>query len=78
MLVSNSWCEETAKDIIWEFEQLLCKNNIKIYNEDLKESTFEREDSYINTDDYNKLKANIIKDLKQLVEYTEYRVQEAA
>ena len=30
MLVSKSWCEETAKDIIWEFENLLCNNIEKI------------------------------------------------
>ena len=32
MLVSKSWCEEVAKDIIWEFENLLCNNDIKINN----------------------------------------------
>ena len=32
MLVSKSWCEETAKDIIWEFENLLCNNDVKINN----------------------------------------------
>ena len=30
MLVSKSWCEETAKDIIWEFENLLCNNDVKM------------------------------------------------
>ncbi len=32
MLVSHSWCEEVAKEILWEFEQLLCDNDIKINN----------------------------------------------
>ena len=28
MLVSHSWCEEVSKEIIWEFENLLCNNDI--------------------------------------------------
>ena len=48
MLVSHSWCEEVAKEILWEFEQLLCDNDIKINNRDSEENEFESEDSYIN------------------------------
>ena len=56
MLVSHSWCEETANDILYEIEQLLCDNDIKINNKDPKQNKFEREDSYINVKDYNELK----------------------
>ena len=52
MLVSKSWCEETAKDIIWEFENLLCNNDVKINNMNPAENEFESEDSYINKKDY--------------------------
>lgn len=78
MLVSRSWCEETAKDIIWEFEQLLCEHDIKINNENTEENNFEAEDSYINIKDYNNLKEKVIKQLVDLVEYAEYTVQDAA
>jgi len=44
MLVSHSWCEETANDILYEVEQLLCDNDIKINNKDPKQNKFERED----------------------------------
>ena len=30
MPVSRWWCEETSKDIIWEFEDLLCHKDIKL------------------------------------------------
>ena len=56
MLVSKGWCEETAKEIIWEFENLLCNNDVKINNEDPEENEFESEDSYINKKDYENLK----------------------
>lgn len=56
MLVSKSWCEETAKDIIWEFENLLCNNDVKINNMNPEENEFESEDSYINKKDYENLK----------------------
>ena len=78
MLVSHSWCEETAKEIIWEFEQLLCNNDTKINNEDPNENKFEREDSYINIKDYKKLKEKITNQLVELVDYTEYKIQDAA
>lgn len=78
MLVNNSWREEVAKDIIWEFEELLCNNETKINNRKTEENEFESEDSYINKKDYNELKEKIIKHLKELEDYTEYRLQGAA
>ena len=78
MLVSHSRCEETANDILYEVEQLLCDNDIKINNKDPKQNKFEREDSYINIKDYNELKEKITKQLIELVEYTEYQIEEAA
>ena len=78
MLVSHSWCEETANDILYEIEQLLCDNDIKINNKDPKQNKFEREDLYINVKDYNELKEKITKQLIELVEYTEYQIEEAA
>ncbi len=78
MLVSKNWCEEVAKEIIWEFEQLLCNNDIKINNTNLDENIFENEDSYINQKDYNMLKEKILNELVQLVEYTEYSIESAA
>ena len=76
MLVSKSWIEETAKEIIWEFENLLCNNDIRINN--TNENEFESEDSYINKKDYKNLEENIVKQLVDLVEYVEYEVNEAA
>lgn len=78
MLVSRSWCEEIANDILYEIEQLLCDNDIKINNKDPKQNQFEREDSYINIKDYNELKEKITKQLIEFVEYTEYKIEEAA
>lgn len=78
MLVSHSWCEEVAKEIIWEFEQLLCDNDIKINNRNSEENEFESEDSYINIKDYNKLKEKIVEELVDLVDYAEYKAQDAA
>lgn len=78
MLVSHSWCEEVAKEILWEFEQLLCDNDIKINNRNSEENEFESEDSYINIKDYNKLKGKIVEELVDLVDYVEYKVQDAA
>ena len=59
MLVSKSWCEETAKDIIWEFENLVCNNDVKINNMNPEENEFESEDSYINKKDYENLKEKV-------------------
>lgn len=78
MLVSRGWCEETAKDIIWEFEDLLSNNDIKLNNKNPEENEFENEDSCINKKDYNELKEKVIKQLIDLVEYTEYEIREAA
>lgn len=78
MLVSKSWCEETAKDIIWEFENLLCNNDTKINNRNPEENEFESEDSYINKKDYEELKKEITKQLIDLVNYAEEQFEEIA
>lgn len=78
MLVSKGWCEETSKDIIWKFENLLCNNDIKINNECLEENEFESEDSYINKKDYESLKNEITKQLLDLVNYAEEQFEEMA
>lgn len=78
MLVSKSWCEGTAEDIIWEFENLLCNNDIKINNRNPEENKFEREDSYINQKDYEELKKEITKQLVDLVNYAEEQFEEIA
>ena len=76
MLVSKSWCEEVAKDIIWEFENLLCNNDIKINNINTEENRFESEESYINQKDYKNLKDKITKQLLDLVDYVEEKIEE--
>ncbi len=78
MLVSKGWYEETAKEIIWEFENLLCNNDVKINNKNLEENEFESEDSYINKKDYENLKNEIIKQLVDLVNYAEEQFEEMA
>lgn len=78
MPAKNTWREEVAKDIIWEFEELLCNNDTRINNRNTEENEFKSEDSYINKKDYNELKEKIIKHLKELEDYTEYRLQGAA
>lgn len=78
MLVSKSWCEEVAKDIIWEFENLLCNNDIKINNIKPEENEFESEDSYINKKDYEIKKKKITKQLLELVDYAEEEIEDAA
>lgn len=78
MLVSKSWCEEVAKDIIWEFENLLCNNDIKINNINTEENRFESEESYINQKDYKNLKDKITKQLLDLVDYVEEKIEDAA
>ena len=52
MRVSRAWYEDTAEDIIWEFENLLCNNDTKINNLNPEENEFENETSYINKKDY--------------------------
>lgn len=78
MLVSQEWLEDTAKDIIWEFENLLCNNDVKINNLNTEENAFKSENSYINIKDYNELKEKVIKQLEDLVDYTEYRMEDVA
>lgn len=78
MLVSKSWCEEVAKDIIWEFENLLCNNDIKINNINTEENRFESEESYINQKDYENLRDKITKQLLDLVDYVEEKIEDAA
>lgn len=78
MLVSKSWCEEVTKDIIWEFENLLCNNDIKINNINTEENRFESEESYINQKDYKNLKDKITKQLLDLVDYVEEKIEDAA
>ena len=71
MLVSKKWCEETAEDIIWEFESLLCNNDIKINNRNPEENEFESEDSYINRKDHEDLKNKVTEQLIGLVNCAE-------
>lgn len=78
MQVSKTWCEETATDIIWEFENLLCNNDIKINNLNPEENEFEGEESYINKKDYQNLKKEITKQLIDLVDYVEEKIEDAA
>lgn len=78
MLVSKSWCEEVSKDIIWEFENLLCNNDIKINNINTEENRFESEESYINQKDYENLRDKITKQLLDLVDYVEEKIEDAA
>ncbi len=78
MLVSKSWCEETAEDIIWEFENLLCNNDTKINNLNPKENEFASEESYINKKDYKELKNKITEQLIDLVDYIETEIEDAA
>lgn len=78
MLVSYSWCEEIAKEIIGEFEELLCNNDVKINNRNPEENQFKSENSYINNKDYNLLKEKIVKELFDLVDYAEYKIQKVA
>lgn len=78
MLASRGWKEETANEIIEEFEQLLCDNDIKINNINPKENKFESEYSYINQKDYEILKVKIIKQLDDFEDYIYYGIKDAA
>lgn len=78
MLVSYLWCEEIAKEIIGEVEELLCNNDVKINNRNPEENQFKSENSYINNKDYNELKEKIVKELFNLVDYAEYKIQKVA
>ena len=77
MPVSKGWSEEIAKDIIWEYEDLLFRNNIRINNKNIEENEFE-EDSYINKKDYENLKEEVTKQLNDLIDYVEYSINDAA
>lgn len=77
MLVSESWREQIAKDIIYEFEQLLCNNDVKINNLEPEKNEFETEYSYINEKDYNELKEKIIKQLRDFEDDIEEEVRAA-
>ena len=78
MLVSKSWCEETANDIILEFVNLLCNNDVKINNMNPEENEFESEDSYINKKDYENLKEKVTEQLIELVDYAEEQIEDIA
>ena len=78
MLVSKSWCEETAKDIKREFENLLCNNDVKINNVNSEENEFESEESYINKKDYENLKEKVTEQLIELVDYAEEQIEDIA
>ena len=78
MQVSKGICEETAKDIIYEFEELLCNNDIKINNLNSKENEFESEASYINKQDYEELVNKIVSQLKDFAEFIEISIEDAA
>ncbi len=78
MPASKGWIEETAKEIIGEFEDLLCNNDIKINNKNPQENNFENEYSYINQKDYEDLKQKVIKQLNDLQDYIYYEMNDAA
>ena len=78
MQVSKAILEETAEDIIWEFENLLCNNDVKLNNLDPNENKFETEESYINIKDRENLKNEIVKKLDDLSDYVEILIDEAA
>lgn len=78
MPASKGWIEETAKEIIGEFEDLLCNNDIKINNKNPQENNFENEYSYINQKDYEILKQKVIKQLNDLQDYIYYEMNDAA
>lgn len=69
MRVSKEFLEATAEDIICEFENLLCNNDVKLNNLNPKQNKFETEQSYINQKDYEELKQKIIEQLKDIVDY---------
>ena len=71
-------CLETAKDIIREFENLLCNNDVKINNVNSEENEFESEESYINKKDYENLKEKVTEQLIELVDYAEEQIEDIA
>ena len=78
MPASKGWIEETAKEIIGEFEELLCNNDIKMNNKNPQENNFENEYSYINQKDYEILKQKVIKQLNDFEDYIYYEMNDAA
>lgn len=78
MSLRRGWCEDTAKDIIWEFENLLCNNDVKINNKNPEENKFESKDSYINIKDYEELKEKITNELVEFASYVEWSLDDAA
>ena len=78
MRVSKECCEETAKEIIYEFENLLCNNDVKLNNLNPKENKFKDETSYINEKDYEELVNKITKQLKDFADFVEEKYEEAA
>lgn len=78
MRVSKECCEETAKEIIYEFENLLCNNDVKLNNINPKENKFKDETSYINEKDYEELVNKITKQLKDFADFVEEKYEEAA
>ncbi len=65
----SKFLEATAEDIIYEFESLLCNNDVKLNNLDPEQNEFETEQSYINQKDYEELKQKIIQQLKDVEDY---------
>ena len=78
MLVSRECCEDIAKDIVYEFEELLCNNDVKINNLNSEENEFEDETSYINKKDKEKLTEEIIKQLRGFADFVQEKVENAA
>lgn len=77
MLVSDNWLKETAKEIISEFEELLSEHNIKIENEDIKNNIFSN-NSNINKKEYDEVKSEIERILKNFADYVEYISEKVA
>ena len=72
MQASKSWKEETAKEIIYEFEELLNNNDLRINNNNSEDNQFESSQSRINIKDYGKLKKEIMRQLDDFEEYLNY------
>jgi len=77
MLVSENWLKETAIEIIDVFNDLLCQYNIKIDNSDINNNVFENK-SNINKKDYDDIKQETERILKDFADYVEYITEEAA
>lgn len=77
MLVSENWLKETAIEIIDVFNDLLCQYNIKIDNSDSNNNFFENK-SNINKKDYDDIKQETERILKDFADYVEYITEDAA